>query len=447
MGYVPPKGTPIIEKARQRGVAFEDLVNSGIVGNNERGTYELFRGRIIFPLADAHGSVVGLAGRILKENPERPVGKYINTPETLLYHKSRLLYGLDKAREAIRKNDLAIVAEGYTDVIASHQTEIANVVATSGTAFTSEHVEILKRFTENLAFAFDADAAGALATRRALEQAIASGVSVSVVVLPSGKDPADLAIENKAKWQEAIKNREDAFVFLLKKAAEQDNVAELSTKKKITRDFISIIAKVPEAVVRGEYIKQLASVLKTETRYLYEDLERVQHGRSEQPASAEEKQKAPQKDPLIAKEERLLTLLLAAPQIFSLADQNLEPEHFTAAHTRGLYKSMKGWYGSYHTKEGVLDFSGIPEHLPEDLRQQIQSYYLAIEVEREENNLGNPDREARALIRELLVTNLKRKLQEVTHQLQNPSTNDRTELMQKAHNLNEKITQAEQLNV
>lgn len=449
IGYVPPAGTPLIEKAKTRGVDVSDLIQTGVIAQGSRGYYERFFGRVIFPLTDMHGSVVGLAGRILKEDPNRPAAKYINSPETVLYRKSRILYGLDRARDTIRKNDLVIVVEGYTDVMASHQAGITNAVATSGTALTEEHLGIIKRFTENVAFAFDGDAAGDEATRRAIDIAISYGLSVTVILLPSGLDPADLAIKDPEAWRKATEERSDAFTFLLNRTLKKHPKMDASSKKEIASEVLPLLAKIPDAISRGEYLQNLSKAIQIEARYLDEEIKKIKNGQiysSEQLKKEEISPVEPIKnDPRTLKEERLLTLLLVAPGTFEYVMNNLPTEAFLTNHTRDLFLAYIRLYNATYRKDSPFDFSLLRESLSEEHRRLVDIFLLAIEIEQEEGLLEQPDQEVRTLLKELLQSYLRQCLSGQSRKLEQAAPQEKVILLQEIDQLREKLIQAESL--
>jgi len=165
LGYAPDAWDKLLSFLKARGYKEQEIFEAGLTVKKGQRSYDRFRNRLMFPILDVHGNVVGFTGRILGKEIEGQ-GKYVNTPQTLVYDKSRVLYGLSKAKEAIRKQDLCILVEGQVDVIASHQTGVKNVVAVSGSALTLPQINLIKRFTQNIALAFDVDIAGSSATKR-----------------------------------------------------------------------------------------------------------------------------------------------------------------------------------------------------------------------------------------------------------------------------------------
>lgn len=452
LGFCPPTPTRIQGKASERGITERDLVSAGVLGTREGRTFEFFQGRILFPLADAHGSVVGLAGRIFRDDrPDSP--KYINSPETALYRKSTVLYGLDRAKDAIRKESLAILVEGYTDVIASHQGEVTNVVATSGTALTEDHLRLIRRFTDRVAFAFDADAAGDAATRRALDLALEAGCSVSVVTLPAGRDPADLATADPGGWKRALASRRDVFAFLLERARSRYRLETPEGKKEASADLLPVIAKVRDAVVRGDYAQQIAAVLRIDARFVYDDLRRLkakQEPSAAGPRLAAAAQDGPRSgtpwqggDSLILREERFLTLLLAEPALIPKASAFLPVDALVSPDTRALYKALGEWYARERAdRESGGSLAELRAHLPEDLRKRLDGFLFTLDVERDSEE-WNPADEATTILRSLLRAHLLRELRSRTDELRGTPAGERTERLRAITVLAAELARAE----
>jgi len=217
VGWAGKEWSEATDFLKKKGFRDKELLDVGVSRKNERGTLsDKFRNRIMFPIADSAGRIIGFSGRIFGEDASPEAPKYLNSPETPLFHKSRILYGFDKAKMSMRKLNCAVLVEGQMDLLASHQAGWENTVAVSGTAFTAEHAALIKRMTENLVLALDPDEAGVKAAGRAARAALASGLNVKVAQLPDGLDPADLIKEKGAEpWKESIKNAKDIITFLL----------------------------------------------------------------------------------------------------------------------------------------------------------------------------------------------------------------------------------------
>ena len=205
IGFAPDSFDSLIKALQAKQVTSQAALAAGVVAKNDRGNiFDRFRNRIVFPIRNFYGDVAGFTARVLPSGDEK-TGKYINSPETPVYNKSKILFGLYEAKNLIRKADEAVVVEGQMDCITAHQAGFDNTVATSGTAMTEDHLRLIGRLTKNLKFCFDADSAGIAALRRAGEIAMTMGFRIKVVVLPKdAKDPDELIRTNPGQWRKAV---------------------------------------------------------------------------------------------------------------------------------------------------------------------------------------------------------------------------------------------------
>ncbi len=242
---------------KSRGFSGEEMEKAGMAIKSQKSNlksqkyYDRFRDRIMFPLNNSSGRVVGFSGRIFGAEGDK-TGKYINTPQTILYDKSRILYGFDKAKNEIRKKDLCVLVEGQMDVIMSHQAGLANTVAVSGTALTSEHLKAIKRLAGNLVMAFDGDEAGLRAALRGIDMALAEGFEVKAALVPPGKDPADMAKEDPEKWREAVENAKHIIAFYLESFSDRKDIEEIVLPR---------LAALPSEIEKAKWIKETADKL------------------------------------------------------------------------------------------------------------------------------------------------------------------------------------------
>src|SRR5665811_1433802 len=203
LGYSPNNGSALINYAKGKGFTEAEIKQAGLSAQSYRGgIQDMFRGRLMIPLQDPQGRIIGFTARLLDDDPNAP--KYINTPQTVLYDKSRHVYGLHLAKESIRKTKFVVLVEGNLDVIASHQAGVRQVVATAGTALTEPHLKALSRFTGDIRLCFDADKAGVAATERAIPVAGKVGVNLQIITIPSGKDPDELIKQDVDTWRRII---------------------------------------------------------------------------------------------------------------------------------------------------------------------------------------------------------------------------------------------------
>lgn len=237
----------------------EDIEKAGLIIKNEKGKYyDRFRGRLIFPIFSENDKVVGFGGRKLYEDD--PSGKYINSPETRIYNKSRILYGLNFARESIRANDYALLAEGYMDVITLHQSGIHNVVASSGTALTVEQVQLISRYTKNIVMVYDADLAGIKATKRGIELILEAGLDLAVVTLPEGEDPDSIIREKGREEFEIHLNKRKSIIEFISRLYEKENrIGTVQEKTEYVKEIIGYISRIPDKIKRAFFIKEIAS--------------------------------------------------------------------------------------------------------------------------------------------------------------------------------------------
>lgn len=259
IGYAPDSWDLIIKFLEKKGYKAEEIAASGIVVRGERGDYyDRFRGRIVFPINNIMGATIAFTSRILKDAPDAP--KYINSSESPIYIKGKTLYGLDKAKLKIKESDLAVFVEGNMDVISCHQADFKNVVATSGTAITSDQIVILSRYASTIAFAFDSDSAGEAAMKKAVTLALKNDINSKIITLPPPFKDADEAIKSDPKvWQKAVlgaKNSLEAWIDLL---IRKNPDLSLSAKKKITKEILPVIKTIYSPIEKEYYIKYLAN--------------------------------------------------------------------------------------------------------------------------------------------------------------------------------------------
>lgn len=274
IGYSPNTWDALSIYLLKKGYDHKLLETAGLVIKGNRGYYDRFRGRLMFTLRDHRGQVVGFSGRLLDSQTKE--AKYINTSETPVYIKSRVLFGLDVTKDAIQKSQEAIVMEGELDVISSFQAGVSNVVAIKGSAVTEEHARLLRRFAERLVFALDSDVAGDAAARRGIEIADKSGFDMRVVTMPSGKDPDDAVREDPVAFKKAIKHAIPVYDYFINSACLRFDPTVSFGKKKITEELVPILSKIENPVVAGHYIRALSKKLDVPEETVKESVDRMQ---------------------------------------------------------------------------------------------------------------------------------------------------------------------------
>lgn len=262
IGYAPNNGSALITYAKSKGFTEVEIKQAGLSAQNYRGgIQDMFRGRLMIPLQDGQGRLIGFTARLLEDDPNAP--KYINTPQTVLYDKSRHIYGLHLAKESIRKTKFAVLVEGNLDVIASHQAGIRQVVATAGTALTESHLKALGRFTGDIRLAFDADKAGVAATERAIPIASKVKVSLSMIDIPSGKDPDDLIRQDPKLWETAITKHQYALDWLMARYAKLLDISSAQGKREFTDILLPVVRSLSDDVERDHYLGAIAKTTDT----------------------------------------------------------------------------------------------------------------------------------------------------------------------------------------
>lgn len=257
LGYAPSAGEALVQFLTKKGFTKKELGEAGLTN---RFGGDLFRGRMTVPLMDPTGQVVGFTGRILTDDPNAP--KYLNTPQTLLYDKSRHVFGLSQAKEAIRTGDYAVIVEGNMDVVSSHQAAVRPVVATAGTALTEHHLRALRRLTGNVRLAFDGDKAGIAATERAIPIASHVGVDLTIITLPQGaKDPDELIQKDVAEWQKVINEAVPAVDWILDQYKQREDITSAVGKRTFTTAALAVVQGLSDPVEREHYEQKVASMV------------------------------------------------------------------------------------------------------------------------------------------------------------------------------------------
>lgn len=273
VGYAPDGKTPFTDAAQKEGYKIEFLEKTGLTIKREDWVRDRFPGRVMFPIHNLAGRVIAFGGRILKENKE--TAKYLNSPESEIYHKSKVVYGIFQAKREISKTDKCYLVEGYTDVLSMHQAGIENVVASSGTALTVDQIRLIKRFTPNITIIYDGDAAGIKASLRGIDLVLEEGMNVKVLLLPDGEDPDSYAKKMGASgFANYIRDNETDFIQfktrLLLKDTEKDPVA----KAKLISDVIRSVAVIPDTITRSVYIKECSKLLDVNEEVLYSEVQK-----------------------------------------------------------------------------------------------------------------------------------------------------------------------------
>jgi DNA primase len=375
IGFAPDGWESLCNFLNKRGYKDEDIINSGLAlrSVNGRGVYDRFRKRVMFTIRNAHGQVIGFTGRLLPEDEKKPDagGKYVNTPESALYHKGSVLYGLDLAKYEIKKQDMVVLVEGNMDVVSSHQAGIRNVIAASGTALTDDQLRLLGRYTRRIAVAFDADAAGDSAAKKGIVAALRAGFLVKVIVIPegAGKDPDDCVRKDPDLWRKAIAGAIDIIDFLVVSSRAKFDLHALEGKRAAVEQILPIVAEVGDPVVAAHYLKVLSEAVG-----IPEDIIRSQlpKARDSKPTSHE-----PRATSQLSRHrmlsERLLAIYLTDPKVRPDVQNGLKSEYLDGEELKDLY----GWAMAGYTGN-IISLPAPREELAKELAEILP---LKLDVE------------------------------------------------------------------
>jgi len=403
LGYAPDVWQGLSDFLTSRSYKKEEVEKAGLGISSDQGSfYDRFRGRIIFPIFDLNSQVVGFGGRIFKEKDKTEIAKYVNTPNTLLYDKSRILYGLDKAKVEIRKKDSCILVEGYTDVIMTHQAGTQNVVATSGTALTPEQLKILRRYSNNLILGFDMDVAGDTATKRGIDLAQIQGFDIRVIRLPEGKDAADVISLNPKEWEKAIENAKLILDFYFESAFSGRDPKTPEGKKEVSKILLPVLKRIPNQIEKSFWIQRLAKDLGVREEDLREELKKVKLEENLYGLEPEEIISLPPKSRKELLGERLLTLILKT------GNKNLN-----------LIDEKENSYFSQKTQEILMNLKKDKNFPTEKLSPETIDYfnYLALKAEIEEIEEKDIEPEIKYCLKEIQHLGVKNKLDQISQEI------------------------------
>ncbi|MEX1026962.1 MAG: DNA primase [Candidatus Paceibacterota bacterium] len=279
LGYAPSEWRALYEHLSAKGYADDDLITAGLVkrsGKPSTGSprlYDTFRDRIVFPIKDPAGRVIAFSGRIFQETDDAP--KYLNSPDTPIFHKSNVLYGLDRAKQAIRQMDFTTLVEGQMDLVLSHQRGFQNTVATSGTAITRDHLSRLNRLSQKLMLAFDGDSAGVSAVQKSAGIALALGMDVKVAVAPAGEDPADVLVRDPAEWKAILGGAKPVVTFLVDNVLAEAGSDTREVARRVAKDVLPYVAALPQASEQSYFITEMAQATGLREDALWSDLKKT----------------------------------------------------------------------------------------------------------------------------------------------------------------------------
>ncbi len=423
LGYAPDIWQGLSDFLVGKGYNREELEGVGLAikSDSSKSFYDRFRGRIIFPIFDLNSQAVGFGGRIT-EGPKSKdeVAKYINISQTLLYDKSRILYGLNNAKVRIRKQNQCIVVEGYTDVIMSHQAGFENTVAVSGTALTPFHLNILKRYSENLFLSFDMDIAGDTATKRGIDLAQERGFGIKIPKLPSDSDPADIIRKNSKDWETIIKKAGSILEFYFDSAFSNFDNKTPEGKKEIGKVLLPVIKRIPNKIEQSHWIQDLARKLEVREEDIFDELKKTTITTTFLPDTPTKRKKGDEKIETSQKnifgnngrkqilEEKILSLILKDPNSLNLI--NKEDVPFFSEKSQQFLESVKN-----QQKKG--DFKTILANLENKADGELKNFLAALSLRAEIEYEEDSEEEIQLCLAELKSMEVKNKLKKISEDL------------------------------
>ena len=359
IGYIPDEWDILTNFLLKKGFGINDLIAAGLTIKKEGGGYyDRFRGRIMFPIADVHGNVVGFTGRLLNETKVEAGGKYVNTPQTIVFDKSRLLYALDRAKQDARKQNKLIIVEGQMDVISCHQFGQTNTVASSGTALTLDQVKLIKRFTNSIYIAFDMDAAGQHAADRGIDLALSEGMKIKIIVVPKdfAKDPDECLKKDPAVWFKAVEEAKSIMDYFFDKTFAGRDLKNPEKRGEAAKILLEQIGRLGDTVEQDFWIKKLGQILDLDHHILYDRLsalkknipsyDRMPRRMTGQSAPIENKNKSEKAT------ELLLAIILRWPEFLIGLQKKIKSEILAPENLRELYeKFVKFCYEEQSTEK------------------------------------------------------------------------------------------------
>lgn len=339
IGYAPRAYTNLIKFLKSKGYKVNDLVRWGFAVSGGGRIYDKFRSRLIFPLINHHGDIVGFSGRTILKDTKAP--KYLHSPQTLAFDKSKFLFGLDQAKKEIRTKDFVIFCEGQIDAISSHKTKVRNVVASLGTALTRDQLVLAKRYTKNIYICFDNDIAGELALIRASGLAHAEELNVKAVSIPQGKDADELINTKSEEWEKAVKKAEGVIDHIIRRLNKRLDLSKIDDKEEFASITLPMVASFPNKIEQMHYLHKIAVVLNIDENIIEEELDLVKK-RAQIPIHVDtQKIKKILESPVNIKEEYLFAQILQHQQFLDVSVKLCKAEYFTTPATRSIFEKLK----------------------------------------------------------------------------------------------------------
>jgi DNA primase len=433
VGFAPKSWDALTGHLRKKGFTDAELMAGGLVSQGNRGVYDRFRGRLVWPIRDLGGDVIGFGARKLFDDDDGP--KYLNTPESPIYKKSQVLYGIDLSRREISKSQQAVIVEGYTDVMACHLAGVTTAVATCGTSFGTEHIKVLRRLLMdddqmrgNVIFTFDGDAAGQKAALRAFEEDQKFVTQTFVAVEPTGLDPCDLRLQHgDAAVRSLVDRRVPLFEFAIRSTLAAYDLESAEGRVAALREAAPVVAKIRDTALRPEYTRRLAGWLGIDVETVARavatgakgeqraPVRREQAPPTPEPAPMPRAQAGQQRDPALVVEREALKCALQEPATVADWYESVEETAFTHPSARQVHRAIAGAGFPSGEVSGLSWIDAVLEHADDD---SVRRLVRELAVEPLPAEFGQDARYAIGVISRLLELDASRRIADLRGRLQ-----------------------------
>lgn len=431
LGYAPNSWNSLKLFLNKKGFQDSEIFENGLLVKGEKNNfYDRFRGRLIFPIKDSRGNILGFSGRILDK--EKNEAKYINTPETPIYHKRETLFGIDLSKEAIKKENNVYIVEGEFDMIVPYQFGFKNFVAIKGTALTNEQLLLLKRYTERITLTLDADAAGLESTKRGIEEAERLDFDIRVVRITGGKDPDEAIKKDITLFKKDLKKSMPIYDFLIEEAKKRYPDETPFSKKKIADEVLPFIERINNPIVKSYYVKKIAQFLGVDEKSVEELILRIKKNKKQKIISFSKNQSLKTKDRELFLEKYLLSYLFQNDDPFSLGEiifKILSVEDFSFLSFQKILKIFL----DYKNKEKKFNLNDFVKNLASEIKEVFDEIYLYSSLD--EGFLDNKNIEK--LLFEIKKNSLKRQIKKILENKSDDENKNRLKI------LNEELKQVE----
>lgn len=403
IGFSPEQTNLIVNYLTKKGFTEEEMVRTGTFGNSTYNNrlYDRFMNRLVFPLIDFRGQILGFSGRILP-GAKKEQAKYINSPETEIYHKSQMVFGLNLAKEAIRQENTVIVAEGEFDMISPYQAGIKNIIAVKGTAFTEEQLQLLRRYAETLVLALDSDFAGNHAAIRSIELAEKLDFDIKVVdLLGKFKDPDEAVRDNVDWFKERVESAISIWDFIINSAVTTFGVETNKGKKQVLEMVLPFISRIKSEVIRSDYLHKLATTIGSDTESVKKEMSKTTVNQYKEMIKTVIVEKEPERDKRDEIEERLMTLIMGAKNKLKVARRVNENVKFVTIRWSKIMDLILG---------EKIDWEKPLDNVPEELKDIFGATFLTAE----EQDMESSHRKAEIdkTMASIITVDLKKQIEE-----------------------------------